>query len=146
MRIARAETEVVTNENDNFETGKASVLRNGKKVTIVACGTMVPVALSAAEEIDGEVINLSTIKPLDRQTILKSAKKTGKVITIEEHSIYGGMGSAVAESLSQEYPVPMKIIGIPDVFGESAREYQQLLDKYGLTRENIIRNYEAISK
>ena len=141
LRISRAETEVVTKESDTFEIGKASVLRAGKKVTLIASGTMAGTALSAAEEINGEVINLSTIKPLDQETILKSVKKTGRVITIEEHGIYGGMGSAVAEFLSQEYPVPMKIIGIQDVFGQSARNYEQLLDKYGLTEENIIRNF-----
>jgi len=141
LRISRAETEVVTKESDTFEIGKASVLRAGKKVTLIASGTMAGTALSAAEEINGEVINLSTIKPLDQETILKSVKKTGRVITIEEHGIYGGMGSAVAEFLSQEYPVPMKIMGIQDVFGQSARNYEQLLDKYGLTEENIIRNF-----
>jgi len=142
LRLSRAETEIVTKESDDFEIGKANVLKSGKKVTLIACGTMVAVALSVAEKINAEVINLSTIKPLDKQTILKSVKKTKKVITIEEHSVVGGMGSAVAELLSQEYPVPIKIMGIPDCFGESAREYQQLLDKYGLTGENIIRNFK----
>ena len=141
--ISRAETEVVTKENDPFEIGKVNILRPGKKVTLIACGAMVPLALSAAPEIDGEVINLSTIKPLDRETILKSVKKTGRVITVEEHSVYGGMGSTVAEFLAQEYPVPMKIMGIQDVFGQSAREYQQLLDKYGLTVENIIKSFNS---
>ena len=142
LRISRAETEVVTKENDPFEICKVNILRPGKKVTLIACGAMVPLVLSAAPEIDGEVINLSTIKPLDRETILKSVKKTGRVITVEEHSVYGGMGSAVAEFLAQEYPVSMKIMGIQDVFGQSARNYEQLLEKYGLTVENIIRNFQ----
>lgn len=144
LRISRAETEIVTKESDDFEIGKASILRAGKKVTLIASGATVSTALSAASEIDGEVINLSTIKPLDQETILKSIKKTGRVITIEEHSIYGGTGSAVAEFLSQEYPVPMKIIGIQDVFGQSARSYEELLEKYDLTKENIIRNFQEI--
>lgn len=139
LRISRTGTETVTREGDPFEIGKARVLKLGKKITLIACGTMVGIALRAAEKINGEVINLSTIKPLDKATILKSVKKTQRVITIEEHSVYGGMGSAVTEMLSQEYPVPIKIMGIPDVFGQSAREYQQLLDKYGLTEENIIK-------
>ncbi len=139
LRISRTEIETVTKESDLFEIGKAKVLKPGKKITLIACGTMVGIALRAAEKINGEVINLSTIKPLDKATILKSVKKTKRVITIEEHSVYGGMGSAVAEMLSQEYPVPIKIMGIPDVFGQSAREYQQLLDKYGLTEENIVK-------
>lgn len=139
LRISRAETEEVTKETDAFEIGKARVLRPGKTVTIIACGAMVYQALLAAKEVDGEVINLHTVKPLDKETILKSVKKTGRVITVEEHSIYGGVGSAVAEALGAEYPVPIKIIGIPDTFGESAREYRQLLDKYGLNAENIIK-------
>lgn len=143
LRISRAETEVVTKEDDPFEIGKANILRQGRRVTIVACGTMVPIAMKAAGEIDGEVINLSTIKPIDKETILKSVKKTNKVITIEEHNVYGGMGSAVAEFLSQEYPVSMKIMGIKDVFGQSARSYEQLLEKYELTVENIIRNFNS---
>jgi len=139
LRISRTETEIITKEDDPFEIGRATILRGGKKVTLIACGTMVPVALKAAEEIDGEVINLSSVKPLDQETILKSVKKTGQVITVEEHSIFGGMGSAVAEFLSQKYPVPIKIIGINDVFGQSARSYEELLEKYGLTVENIIK-------
>ncbi len=76
---------------------------------------------------------------LDQEALLQAARHSRPLITVEEHSVYGGMGSAVAEMLSQEYPVPIKIMGIPDVFGQSAREYQQLLDKYGLTEENIIK-------
>lgn len=143
LRISRAETEIVTEESDDFEIGKASILRAGKKVTLIASGATVSTALSAASKIDGEVINLSTIKPLDQETILKSIKKTGRVITIEEHSIYGGVGSAVAEFLSQEYPAPMKIIGIRDVFGQSARSYEELLEKYDLTVENIIKSFNS---
>jgi len=144
LRISREETPLVTAEEDPFEIGKARVLKEGKKVTIIACGTMVEVALRAGEVVDGEVINLSTIKPLDKETILKSVKKTGRVITIEEHSIYGGMGSAVAEFLSQEYPVPIRIMGIDDVFGQSARSYKDLLEKYGLTVQNIIESFSSL--
>lgn len=143
LRISKTETEIVTKESDPFEIGKASVLRNGRKVTIVACGTMVNLALKAAEQIDGEVINLSTIKPLDKETILNSVKKTKKLITIEEHNVFAGMGSTVVEFLSQEYPVPTRMIGIRDCFGQSAREYEQLLEKYELTVENIIGTYES---
>jgi transketolase len=139
LRISRAETPVFTREEDSFEIGKAQILKKGNKVTIIACGSLGYEALQAAEEVDGEVINLHTVKPIDKETILKSVEKTGKVITLEEHSVYGGMGSAVAEFLSQEYPVPMKILGIPDTFGESARDYQQLLNKYGLNAESIVK-------
>ena len=144
LRISRAETPLITSEEDNFEIGKAGVLRKGKKVTIIACGSLVSEALIAAEKINAEVINLSTIKPLDEETILSSVKKTGRVITLEEHSIIGGMGSRVAEFLGEKFPLPIKIMGIPDVFGESARDYQELLDKYGLNAENIIEEFEKI--
>jgi transketolase len=140
LRLSRAETPLFTPETTEFEIGQAQILKAGRKVTIIACGSLVHAALEAAEKVDGEVINLSTVKPLDKATILASVKKTGRVVTLEEHSIYGGMGSAVAEFLSQEYPVPIKILGIPDVFGESARNYQELLDKFGLNVDNVIKS------
>jgi transketolase len=140
LRLSRAETPLFTPETAEFEIGRAQILKAGKKVTIIACGSLVHAALEAAEKVDGEVINLSTVKPLDKETIFASARKTGRVVTLEEHSIYGGMGSAVAEFLSQEYPVPVKILGIPDVFGESARNYQELLDKFGLNADNVIKS------
>lgn len=138
LRLSRAETPIITKEKDAFEIGRAQVLREGKKVTLIACGSLLAEALAAAEELDAEVINLHTIKPLDKETLLKSIQKTRRVITLEEHSVYGGMGAAVAELLAQEYPVPIKILGLPDCFGESARSYKELLDKYGLNKENII--------
>ncbi len=144
LRISREEVGLVIRKEDEFVIGRAGVLRKGKKVTIVACGAMVEVALLAAEKIDGEVINLSTIKPLDKETLLASVKKTGRVITIEEHSVIGGMGSAVAEFLGEEYPVPMKILGIKDRFGQSARDWRQLLEKYDLTAENIIESFKEL--
>jgi len=142
LRLSRAETPIVTKEEDTFEIGRAQVMREGSEATIIACGSLLAEALAAAEELDAEVINLHTIKPLDKETILKSVQKTRRVVTLEEHSIYGGMGSAVAEFLAQEYPVPIKILGIPDVFGESARSYQELLDKHGLNAQNIIKIFE----
>lgn len=138
LRLSRAPTPVFIDKNDNFEINKARVLKRGKKITIIACGSLVYEALQAAEKIDGEVINLHTIKPLDKATILRSATKTNRVLTVEEHSIFGGMGSAVAELLAQEAPMPLKIMGIEDKFGQSARDYQQLLDKYGLNVQNIV--------
>jgi len=144
LRLSRAETPFITKEGDNFEIGRASILRKGKKVTIIACGSLVAEALVAAEKINAEVINLSTIKPLDEETILSSVKKTGRVITLEEHSVIGGRGSTIAGFLGEKFPLPIKIMGIPDVFGESARNYQELLDKYGLNAENIIKEFEKI--
>jgi transketolase len=137
IRLCRANTPVFTTTSTPFEIGKANVLCWGEKVTIIATGPLVYEALKAAKEIDGEVINVHTIKPLDRETILGSVQKTGKVITIEDHQVAGGLGSAVAELLSQELPTKMKIIGVEDRFGESG-EASELLEKYGLTAKRII--------
>ncbi|OGY42360.1 MAG: transketolase [Candidatus Buchananbacteria bacterium RBG_13_36_9] len=142
IRYGREKTPVITSKQSKFQIGKAEILRQGKDVTIVACGPMVYEALMAAEElakqkISAEVINCHTIKPIDKATIIKSAKKTKKVITIEEHQVNGGLGSAVAEVLSQNYPVPIKILGMPDKFGESGSS-NLLLAKYNLNSEGII--------
>jgi transketolase len=141
IRYGREKTPVIPGKS-KFQIGKADILRQGKDVTIIACGPMVAEALAAAEElakqnISAEVINCHTIKPIDKTTIINSAKKTKRVITVEEHQVNGGLGSAVAEVLSQNYPVPMKIIGMPDKFGESGTA-KQLWDKYGLNYLNII--------
>lgn len=138
LRFGREKTPVITTEKTKFKIGKANILRKGKGVTIIACGPLVYEALLAAEKIDAEVINCHTIKPLDKKTILKSVKKTGKAITLEEHQIFGGLGSAVAELLSQEHPAPLRIMGIPDKFGESGQP-DELLDKFGLRAKDIIK-------
>ena len=132
----------MTTEDTPFEISQAEIYRNGKDVTIIACGPLVYEALKAAEEltkegIEAEVLNNHTVKPMDKETILKSVKKTGCVVTIEEHQAAGGMGSAVSEILSQNHPVPMEIIGVKDRFGESG-EPNELLEKFGLTAKNII--------
>jgi len=142
IRYGREKTPVITSKQSKFQIGKADILRQGKDVTIIACGPMVYEALQAAAElakqkISVEVINCHTIKPIDKATIIKSVKKTKKIVTIEEHQVNGGLGSAVAEVLSQNCPVPMKIIGMPDKFGESGTG-RQLLDKYNLNSKGII--------
>lgn len=142
MRMGRSEFPVTKEEGCTFTVGKADVLKEGKDVTIVACGQMVETSLEAAgllakEGIDAEVVNMSTIKPLDSETLLASARKTGAVVTAEEHSIIGGLGSAVAECLSENLPTPMGRIGTRDTFGESG-EAEELLVKYGLTFEDIV--------
>jgi len=142
IRYGREKTPVITTKQSKFQIGQANILRQGKDITIIACGPMVYEALLVAEElakqkISVEVINCHTIKPIDKATIIKSAKKTGKVVTIEEHQVNGGLGGAVAEVLAQNYPVPMKIIGMPDKFGESGTA-EQLLNKYGLNYKAII--------
>src|SRR5258708_2553348 len=141
LRLSRDKVPVVTTEQTPFEIGEALVLTEGHDVTIIACGQMVYKALQAAKQlkehkISARVINLHTIKPLDTRTILLAAEETGAIVTVEEHQVNGGMGSAVAELVSQHYPVPIKIIGINDHFGESG-EPQELLEKFGLTTEAI---------
>lgn len=141
LRMTKPKRPVVTTGGTPLALGKAQVFREGKDVTVVACGTMVYEALMAAEELAGEigveVINVHTVKPLDGETILVSARKTKRVVTAEEHSIIGGLGSAVAELLAEEMPVPMRRVGMADKFGESG-EPEELLAKYGMTKEVIV--------
>lgn len=142
MRFGRAAVPVINDRPDyQFEMGKGVLLREGTDVTIVATGIMVNSALEAAEKlaaegISAEVINIHTIKPLDTEIIVKSAKKTGKVVTAEEHSVVGGLGGAVCEALSEQCPTPVCRIGINDVFGESGSA-AALLVKYGLDGEGV---------
>jgi transketolase len=141
LRLAREASPVITVENAPFEIGKAYVLERGHDVTIIACGTMVYQALVAAEKlykagIEAEVINVPTIKPLDKDTILKSVRTTGCVITAEEGQIAGGLGGAIAELLAEEHPAPMIRIGMKDRFGESG-EPNDLLKHFGLDAKHI---------
>lgn len=141
LRLAREATPIITTSDTPFEIGKAYVFEKGNDVTIIATGTMTYHALAAAEKlykdgIEAEVIHVPTIKPLDTQTILKSVKKTGAVVTVEEGQIAGGLGGAIAELLGEEFPVPMKRIGMQDRFGESG-EPNQLLEYFGLDAKHI---------
>ncbi|MFC1633028.1 transketolase family protein [Patescibacteria group bacterium] len=140
LRFARAATPVITTKSAPFEIGKAQILREGKDVTLIASGPVLYEGLLAAEElediIDVEVINAATIKPFDQETLLASAKKTGAVVTLEEHQINGGLGSVVAETLGENLPTPMKRIGIQDRFGESG-DPRRLLKEFGLTAPSI---------
>ncbi len=142
VRFGREKTPVVTDPDRPFEFGKAYALREGTDVTIIACGPMTAEALDAAEfletkGVNAEVINLHTIKPIDKDTILTSAQKTGCVVTAEEHQLAGGMGSAVLEVLAQNHPVPVEMVGINDSFGESGKP-RELMEKYGITSKEII--------
>lgn len=150
LRISREKSLKITNDKTPFEIGKANVLDDGTDVTIIACGLTVQFALEAKEEllkqkINAAVINLHTIKPLDENTLLKYAKKTGAIVTIEEHQKAAGMGSAVAEFISQNYPIPIEIIGVEDTFGESGEGYK-LLEKYGISTKHIIQKVNKILK
>ncbi len=146
MRFGRAVCPIINDRPDyKFEIGKGTIVREGKDVTIVATGICVGNALEAAEllakeGIDAEVINICTIKPLDEEIIINSVKKTGKVVTAEEHSVIGGLGSAVCDALCKSYPAPVLKIGIQDVFGESGSA-TALVEKYKLDGKGI---YEQI--
>ena len=142
LRFGRLATPVINDEsNYKFELGKGVTLREGKDVTIVATGLCVAESLEAAEKlaangIDATVINIHTIKPLDEELITKWAKSTGKVVTVEEHSVVGGLGSAVCDCLCANAPTPVLKIGVNDVYGESGPAVK-LLEKYGLTADSI---------
>ncbi|WP_294151801.1 transketolase family protein [uncultured Clostridium sp.] len=142
LRFGRLAVPVINdNENYRFELGRGVVLKRGRDVTIVATGLCVSAALEAAEllkedGISAEVINIHTIKPIDEELLIGSAGMTGRVVTVEEHSIIGGLGSAVCDVLSEQFPVPVYKIGIRDTFGESGPA-QDLLRKYGLDAEGI---------
>lgn len=142
IRFGRANVPIINNrEGYHFQLGKGEVLREGNNITIIATGIMVSFCLEVAERLEedgisAEVINIHTIKPLDEKLILTSAKKTGKVVTVEEHSVIGGLGSAICECLSENNPVFVHKIGIQDCYGESGT-VNELLDKYGISSEGI---------
>ena len=130
-------------ENMNFEIGRAYRLREGTDITIAASGAPLAAALEAAgilerEGISAEVLDFTTVKPLDAETLIESVKKTGALVTMEEHNICGGLGSAAAEVLGEQYPVRMKRIGMEDCFGESGT-YRELLEKYGICSAQAVR-------
>ena len=149
MRFGRLAVPVVNDADSfEFEIGKGILMREGADVTIVACGLMVQASLEAAEAlaakgISAEVIDMHTIKPLDEDIILESAKKTGRVLTVEEHSVIGGLGDAVCAVLAEKNPVPVKKLGVNDVFGESGPAVD-LLHKYGLDAEGVERAVEEL--
>lgn len=141
VRLGRSAVPTLFGEEYKFEIGKGTVLRDGNDATIIACGMMVNEAIIAHEELKAEginvrVINMSTIKPIDRELIVKAAKETKAIVTAEEHSIIGGLGSAVSEVVSEECPVIVKKVGVKDVFGESGTP-AELLEKHGLTAKHI---------
>lgn len=143
LRFAREATPVFTTDDTPFEIGKANIFREGNDATIIACGPLVYEALLAAEELSKENINVQvidnhTIKPLDEETIIKAAEKTGAIITAEDHQVMGGMGSAVAETLAKNFPVPMEMIGAQNRFGESGSP-EELMKLFGLTMRDIIK-------
>lgn len=150
LRLARQDSLEITKPDDEFKIGKANILRDPKdpQVAIIGCGPILKEALEAADELAGigietMVINCHTIKPIDDIAITNAARICGAIVTVEEHQVMGGLGSAVSEVVVQGHNVPMEFIGIRDSFGESAKTYQELWKKFGLTKENII---EAVKK
>jgi len=148
IRYGREAVPIITTEETPFNPWKAEVYRTGDDVAIIAAGTLVYEGLLAAEElakegIEARVINCHTIKPMDIETIVNAAKECGAIVTAEEHSIIGGLGGAVAEVICQHYPVPMRIIGIEDRFGESG-EPEELMKAFGMSAENIIKNVKEV--
>jgi len=148
LRFGRPKVPNFTDENQNFEIGKGVSLRNGNDVTIVATGHLVWEAIEAAkklelENIDVEIINIHTIKPLDKNLLLKSFSKTKCVVSAEEHMLNGGLGDSVAQLLSLESPFPLEMVGVNDTFGESGTP-RQLMEKYGLTSKDIVKAVKKV--
>lgn len=150
MRLGRAPYPIITKESDTFEVGKANIMRQGKDVTIIATGLMVSESLKAAEHLSSEgleagVINMHTIKPLDKEIIIKAARETQAIVTAEEHQINGGLGSAVAEVLVKSDPVPVEMVAVQDTFGESG-DAEGLLKKYHLKDVDIVNAVKNVLK
>lgn len=150
IRYGRENVPILTKEETPFEVGKANILKEGKDVAIIACGTMVYEALMAAELLEkkgikARVINIHTIKPIDEKAIIDAAKDCGAIVTAEEHQIFGGLGSAVAEVIVRNNPVPMEFVAVNDTFGESG-EPMDLIVKYGLKDVNIVAAVEKVLK
>ncbi|HOQ10404.1 MAG TPA: transketolase family protein [Syntrophomonadaceae bacterium] len=148
MRLGRPAVPVLYREEDTIEIGKGNLLRDGNDAAIIACGIMVAKALQAAEKLAAEgilvaVADMHTIKPLDQELVIKLARQTGALLTVEEHSIIGGLGSAVCETVSEHYPVPVLRMGIADAFGQSGTP-DDLLEHYGLTVDDIVRNIHKL--
>lgn len=150
LRLFRKEAPKVYEAGETFDLHKAKIVREGKDITILCSGIMVKSALEAADAladkgVSAEVIDVFTVKPIDRETIVASAKKTGRVLTCENHNVVGGLYSAAAEVFCAEYPVKMRAIGIPDVFGEVGKA-PALLEKFHMTVSDIVRAAEQMAK
>ncbi len=151
MRMARSNTPIVHLETQDFQIGKGITIREGSDCTIAACGITVRMAIEAAESLQQEgiscrVLDMFSVKPIDGDILEKAARETGCIVTCEDHNIMGGMGSAVTESVSERYPVPIRRIGAQDMFGESARdnEIPLLLEKHGITSFNMAKQVKEL--
>lgn len=150
IRLCREKTENIYSEGSDFDIGKAAVIREGADVTIIAAGREVIEAINAAKAleargIDARVIDMFTIKPLDREAVICAAKETGAIVSVENHNVIGGLGSAIAEALAAEYPVPMEFVGTKDHFGEVGLT-PVLKERFGLMAEDIVTAVEKVMK
>ncbi len=148
LRFGRSAVPVFYNDDADFEIGRGITLRDGKDITVIATGIMVNEAMMAADElaedgIDARVIDMHTIKPIDEEIIIRAAEDTGAIVTAEEHSVIGGLGSAVAEVTAAKCPVKMAFVGQKDVFGESGKP-EELKKKYGMTKDDIVRAVKSL--
>lgn len=148
IRLGRSPQPVVTDEHTPFEIGRANVLRNGTDVAVIACGQLVSEALIAADKLSQEnisvrVINMHTVKPLDRECIIRASQECRAIVTAEEHQIFGGLGSAVAQVCSETVPVPIEFVAVMDRFGQSG-EPEQLMDYFGLRSVDIIQSVKKV--
>ena len=148
LRFGRCNTEDIFDDNYKFEIGKGVELKSGNDITVIATGMMVSKALEAAKELESDgisvrVINMSTIKPIDREIIIKAAKETKAIITAEEHSIIGGLGAMVSSVVCDKCPTRVRMIGVKDVFGQSGTP-DELMEKYNLTSEAIIKEIKGL--
>ncbi len=150
VRLNREKVPIITNPNDPFILGKSNIIHEGSDVTIITTGLMNYYSLKAMAALEKEgisvrVVNAQTLKPFDKETVIKCAKETGAIVTVEEHNIYGGLGEAVAAIVTQSHPVPMQIVGVNDVFGESG-PWDELLEKWNLNDKEIIKAVKAVLK
>jgi transketolase len=150
IRFFRDNTPVFTDESTPFQLGKANTLIDGSDVTIIACGLQVWEAILAEEILSSEgikarVINMHTIKPLDKEIVLKAAQETGAIVTAEDHQIHGGLGGAVAEYLAQTLPTPIEFVAVNDTFGESGKG-DELMKKYGVAKDDIVKATHRVLK
>lgn len=148
LRFTRNPVPVIYKEDVNFEIGRSFTIRKGSDVTLIALGDMVSKALEASyilakEKISTRVIDMHTVKPIDKEAIIRAAQETKAIVTVEDHNIFNGLGSRVAEIVAEEEPVPFKRIGIRDTFGESG-EYEKLLVKYGLSTHHIVKAVKVL--
>ena len=153
MRMARSKTDIIYDESEDLAPGRAVLAREGSDCTIAACGITLSMALNAADALHQEgiscrVLDMFSVKPLDGDSIEKAARQTGAILTCEEHNVHGGMGSAVAESVCESYPVPVRRLGVGDTFGESARdsEIPDLLEAHGISSVNIARRVRELRR